>query len=468
MIKKILFLAAVISVVSLSQNCLAQNAEMVNLQNAVMPINAEAETPVFDATQEAPAINETTGLHPRYDEILGVEETKTTTEETNEEIQEAVQETAKEATETVVNEAPAPKKYTTPDFKDVNENTKFYAEIKDLQEKGILFGYPDALYRPNDLITRAEFSSIITRALKIAELKVEPMNFTDIDNHWAYNYMQVAANKNLLKGQVGGEFKPEDTVPRIEVMAVMTSALNTHQLTQDQVKTLLSTYKDANSIPAWLVQNVAQAINLDIVVDSEKGNGYLAPLEPATRAEFAAFVSRMLNPKEQLPKARLGLRLYEGESIGNAYTDGKYAVVPAGTPLNFAIIECTQDNPASEDSTFKARARKNFVTVDKKLVIPAGSAIYGKFREAKKAKLFRSNVRYILETEIVESSKTGQKIPMMATAVVEPKYNGKNILDKINFYIIKGKKMNIHKSATGTFILLQPYRVQLIDEWVTL
>ncbi|MBQ3102424.1 S-layer homology domain-containing protein [bacterium] len=466
MIKKILFLAAVISVVSLSQNCLAQNAEMVNLENAVTPISAEVEAINAEqvAPQEAPAINEATGLHPRYDEILGTEGTKVAPEATDEAIQEVADEKTAPATEQI----PAPKKYTTPDFKDVNENTKFYAEIKDLQEKGILFGYPDALYRPDDLITRAEFSSIITRALKIAELKVEPMNFTDIDNHWAYNYMQVAANKNLLKGQVGGEFKPEDTVPRIEVMAVMTSALNTHQLTQDQVKTLLSTYKDANSIPAWLVQNVAQAINLDLVVDSEKGNGYLAPLEPATRAEFAAFISRMLNPKEQLPKARLGLRLYEGESIGNAYTDGKYAVVPAGTPLNFAIIECTQDNPASEDSNFKARARKNFVTVDKKLVIPAGSAIYGKFREAKKARLFRSNVRYILETEIVESSKTGQKIPMMATAVVEPKYNGKNIFDKISFYIIKGKKMNIHKSATGTFILLQPYRVQLIDEWVTL
>ena len=465
MIKKILFLLAVISVVSLSQNCLAQNAEMVDLQNAVMPISADDATQAAKAEEtKAPVINEATGLHPRYDGILGTEGTKNTSEATEEGMQEVSAEEAAAPTDAKI----APKKYTTPDFKDVNENTRFYAEIKDLQEKGILFGYPDALYRPDDLITRAEFSSIITRALKIAEIKVEPMNFTDIDNHWAYNYMQIAANKNLLKGQVGGEFKPEDTVPRIEVMAIMTSALNTHQLTQDQVKTLLSTYKDANSIPAWLVQNVAQAINLDLVVDSEKGNGYLAPLEPATRAEFAAFISRMLNPKEQLPKARLGLKLYEGESIGNAYTDGKYAVVPAGTPLNFAIIECTQDNPASEDSNFKARARKNFVTVDKKLVIPAGSAIYGKFREAKKARLFRSNVRYILETEIVESSKTGQKIPMMATAVVEPKYNGKNIFDKISFYIIKGKKMNIHKSATGTFILLQPYRVQLIDEWVTL
>jgi hypothetical protein len=59
--------------------------------------------------------------------------------------------------------------------------------IMRLYDRGIIKGYPDGLVRPDQMISRAEFSSLLARYLELdtSDVEKEPPTFSDIDGHWA-------------------------------------------------------------------------------------------------------------------------------------------------------------------------------------------------------------------------------------------------------------------------------------------
>ena len=79
-------------------------------------------------------------------------------------------------------------------FPDVNSDHWAAAEIKLLSEQGVIVGYPDGTFKPDDNVTRAEFAAMAIRALNQHHTKVvQPVNFTDVTvDHWAYEDIQKA------------------------------------------------------------------------------------------------------------------------------------------------------------------------------------------------------------------------------------------------------------------------------------
>jgi hypothetical protein len=102
--------------------------------------------------------------------------------------------------------------------------------VAKLSSLGILQGYPDGTFRPDNTITRAEFSKIVAYAGgfgKAAEyLGATNTGFSDVSaNHWAAGYVAVAANKGYVKGYEDGTFRPEATITDAEVITVLLRVL---------------------------------------------------------------------------------------------------------------------------------------------------------------------------------------------------------------------------------------------------
>ena len=112
-------------------------------------------------------------------------------------------------------------------------NVKSEAErIQDLVQKGYIEGYTDGSLGESKNITRAEFTTIATRALGLEELATtlqnSPTGFKDVSTTAWYNgFIGVARTKNLVQGRSNTVFSPEDNVKYEEALAIMVRMLIT-------------------------------------------------------------------------------------------------------------------------------------------------------------------------------------------------------------------------------------------------
>ena len=110
-------------------------------------------------------------------------------------------------------------------FKDV-PNSEWYAKpINYLASVGILEGYNDGTFKPNENITRAEFATIVSRFVSVKSAN-QTHPFTDIDeNHWGNPYVTSVYSKNWIGGYPDGTFLPDNNITRAETITVVNRML---------------------------------------------------------------------------------------------------------------------------------------------------------------------------------------------------------------------------------------------------
>lgn len=99
--------------------------------------------------------------------------------------------------------------------------------IQKLVEKGIVNGYEDYRFLPNASLTRAEAAAIIARAYRL-DRPSGVHSFPDVtDSHWAKDAVLSAALKGIIRGYPDGTFRPNDPVTRAEmsIMAAIAAGL---------------------------------------------------------------------------------------------------------------------------------------------------------------------------------------------------------------------------------------------------
>lgn len=94
--------------------------------------------------------------------------------------------------------------------------------IEKLVEKGIVKGYEDYTFHPSGTLTRAEAAALIARAYQLKGGETLP-SFPDVPStHWARDAVNATALKGVIRGYPDGTFRPNDPVTRAE-MTVMTA-----------------------------------------------------------------------------------------------------------------------------------------------------------------------------------------------------------------------------------------------------
>jgi len=163
------------------------------------------------------------------------------------------------------------------------------AYIEALAEQEVIGGFPDGTYRPNDPVTRAQFAAIINKAFDPTP-KRPGSEFFDVNSgFWGYSAIQAAYRGGFLAGYPEGVFRPEQRIPRTEVLVSLSSGL---ELGAGE-RQALNKYTDASQIPDWAQGAIAAATQQSIVVNYPDITR-LNPAQNATRADVAAFVYQAL------------------------------------------------------------------------------------------------------------------------------------------------------------------------------
>lgn len=101
-------------------------------------------------------------------------------------------------------------------FSDVPSDHTYSNAITNLAAEGILNGFEDGTFKPDDPVTRAQFTKIICYAQNAGTLVYSPAErakFPDVDpNHWAIDNITTARNSGIINGYDDGTFKPDNEV----------------------------------------------------------------------------------------------------------------------------------------------------------------------------------------------------------------------------------------------------------------
>ncbi|QLE42146.1 DUF1565 domain-containing protein [Nostoc sp. C052] len=174
-------------------------------------------------------------------------------------------------------------------FKDVPANFWAKTYIEALASQSIIAGFPDGSFKPNEPVTRAQFATIVTKALT-PPVKRAGIKFKDVaTNFWAYAAIQSAYQSQFVSGYPDGTFKPQQQIPRVQVLVALANGLGLTANNQN----ILSFYTDAAQIPNYAIAPVAAATARQLVINYPTAK-QLNPNRQATRAEVAAFVYQAL------------------------------------------------------------------------------------------------------------------------------------------------------------------------------
>ncbi|MNO26026.1 Endoglucanase precursor [compost metagenome] len=160
---------------------------------------------------------------------------------------------------------------------------------------GVMKGFEDQSFRPNEPVTRAQFASIIARALGL-KASGSPAAFTDQSAipAWAAGDVAAAVSSGILQGyESAGQsfFRGSENITRAEMSVMLANALKTSSVTvtAGDSSTVLA---DQSVIPAWAEDSVKAGMTAGILSGFEDKT--FRPDKTATRAEAAAAVYKLL------------------------------------------------------------------------------------------------------------------------------------------------------------------------------
>lgn len=195
-------------------------------------------------------------------------------------------------------------------FKDVTMDNPNFQAIVALKEKGIISGYPDGTFKPNQVVNRAEALKMIygidnLNAWSAADGAIfggatEEVTFKDIDkNAWYFEYLQRAMNDGVVKGYPDNTFKPDQTVNTVENLKMLLehTFLRVNPGAIDSQEYLLPAYADVSK-QEWYSPYVNYARSKNIISADENNKVY--PSVGMTRGKLAQAIYNMYKADEQI------------------------------------------------------------------------------------------------------------------------------------------------------------------------
>jgi hypothetical protein len=182
--------------------------------------------------------------------------------------------------------SPQPQDVGTPEgcwvsFGDVPEGMWAYSYIRALACTGIVSGYPDGTFRPQNPTTRAQLVKMVV-LLEGSTLQSPPApTFVDVPaSHVFYRYVETAVNLELIAGYEDGSFKPDAPVSRAQVAKIVVKARGWDLALPATPASLCDV-----SATHWAYSYIQVAIAHGIFTGY--GDGCFRPDDFATRAQLA-------------------------------------------------------------------------------------------------------------------------------------------------------------------------------------
>ncbi|GFZ76066.1 hypothetical protein GCM10008018_21980 [Paenibacillus marchantiophytorum] len=167
-------------------------------------------------------------------------------------------------------------------FKDVPKDSPTAKAIELATKLGIVKGYADASFHTNATITRAEFATMLVKALGLTS--EGDSSFKDTKGHWAADAIATLKASGIIYGYLDGTFKPNQTISRAEIVAMLSKVINTP---------FVKSAKFNDVAGHWAEAEIDTLSDMGIV--KVAADGSFKPNASATRFESLLMVLRMLN-----------------------------------------------------------------------------------------------------------------------------------------------------------------------------
>lgn len=144
-------------------------------------------------------------------------------------------------------------------YTDVARGDWFNNAISTLSNAGIVTGYNDGTFRPNQPITRGEMAKIIAN---FANLSKGGKSFTDLRGHWSKTYVELAAGNGWIAGYPDGSFRPDQKITRAETVTMINRVLERVPAKESRLlsRSVMLTFPD-NKPGDWYYIAIQEASN---------------------------------------------------------------------------------------------------------------------------------------------------------------------------------------------------------------
>ena len=258
--------------------------------------------------------------------------------------------------------------YSQSSFPDVPSNYWAAPFIRELAARGVIVGFEDGAFRPEQLVTRAQTASMATKAFNRPMVR-PAIQFVDVPStNWAAIPIQRAYTMGFMAGYPGNVFRPNENIPRSQFLVSLSSGLGYSPT--GSVDSTLSIFTDSSTILQYARNGVAAATQRRMVVNYPDIR-LLRPNETTTRAEAAAFLFQALVSTGQVQP------IQSPYIVGGEVSAG--IKIPAGTaiPVRFEGANKVLLAKNEPPTPFRMKIAQNVVTSQGQVLIPAGSDVIG-------------------------------------------------------------------------------------------
>jgi hypothetical protein len=172
-------------------------------------------------------------------------------------------------------------------FADLAEGHWADDSVQYLVDQGVISGYADGSFHPNENVTRAQFAKMLVAGMGWAIQTPQSPTFSDVQpDYWAYGYIETAAAHGVIAGYSDGTFRPSASVTRAQVAKMIFTA---RAWTLESLS--VTNFNDVNA-GDW-AYNYVQAISSAGAMSGYADNSF-HPNAPATRAQIAKILTYSL------------------------------------------------------------------------------------------------------------------------------------------------------------------------------
>lgn len=174
-------------------------------------------------------------------------------------------------------------------FPDLPDTYWAYPYISNLFCQGVMSGYNDGLFHPQDTMNRAQFAKLVTLSMGWSLITPAQQTFSDVSpSHWAYAFIETVAAHGAITGFADGTFHPGYTVTRAQVAIIIVRARNWPRTTPTNGPTF-------TDVPAsyWAYTPIETAVHLGVI--NGYGNGLFGPDDTSTRDQLAKIIYNSMN-----------------------------------------------------------------------------------------------------------------------------------------------------------------------------
>ncbi|MEK4532132.1 S-layer homology domain-containing protein [Solibacillus sp. FSL K6-1554] len=168
-------------------------------------------------------------------------------------------------------------------FKDVTPKHSYFEAIHKMRDLGIINGYPDGTFKPNETISRKHVAALLNRAHKLPQT-VNVSTLKDVSTkHANYHDILAVQRAGIFELDRNGNFSPNKEVTRAEMAKALVIAFNLKGSTDAKFSDMPANHSSYNYVSTLFANDITTG-----------DNGKFLPNNTLTRAHYAVFMYRAM------------------------------------------------------------------------------------------------------------------------------------------------------------------------------